>query len=303
MSEFYLHRVSHVKSVLKWIVASVLLSILFTGCRSSGSAMIDGEREEKMPRSVDFDHTHKDFDRLLKLHVTDGWVDYPGFIADTNVLSDYTGMLGAITEGELHSWSREQQLAYWVNAYNAFTIKAIIERYPIRERSLIGLFFPRNSILQISGIWSRLAFSAGGRSLTLGAIEHDILRKEFSEPRIHFAIVCASRSCPKLRAEAYRHDILDNQFHDQAVDFINDPYRGIRWEKTSGRIYISKIFKWFKNDFTSHRASDSGNSLLDYIRPYIADASVQDAMSRKEKIRTAYLPYDWRLNERHPPNP
>ena len=90
----------------------------------------------------------------------------------------------------------------------------------------MGLFFPQNSILQISGIWDRLKFNAGGQSVTLGQIEHEILRKLFDEPRIHFAIVCASRSCPALRSEAYRLDILEFQLHEQTVEFINDPAKG-----------------------------------------------------------------------------
>ncbi len=288
----------HIKD-LEWIVTSVLLTIFFTGCTSFGPVAGGPEKENQMSQPVDFDHMHSVFNNLLALHVKDGWVDYSGFSTDSKVLSGYTNMLGSMSESALDSWSCEQKLAFWINAYNAFTIEAIIERYPIRERSLIGLSSPRNSILQISGIWSRLTFQAGGKKLTLGSIEHEILRKEFNEPRIHFAIVCASRSCPKLRDEAYRHDMLDDQLEKQTADFINDPYRGGRWDETSNRLYISKIFKWFKDDFTSHGASESGNPLLVYLRPYITNASIQEAILREDKIEVAYLPYDWRLNEKN----
>ena len=283
------------------VLAAIAVAILTVSCASPGSPIGKADRTlEPMTRTADFDHTHQAFDRLLKAHVSEGWVDYPGIIAEADAFYGYTRMLGTVTEADLRRWSREQKLAYWVNAYNAFTIQAIIERYPIRERSIVGLFFPQNSILQISGIWSRLRFDAGGRPLTLNDIEHDILRKEFDEPRIHFAIVCASRSCPKLRPEAFRHDVLDNQLHEQAVEFINDPFRGVRWEAASRRLFISKIFKWFKKDFAGTSDSAYGNPLLDTIMFYIEDTPIREAIAKEEKIRITYLPYDWHLNERGP---
>jgi hypothetical protein len=197
--------------------------------------------QQVIENTVNFDHSHSDFDLVLKQYVVNGWVDYRGIQAEPSVFSDYMHSLGSVPSQVFEQWSREQKLAYWINAYNAFTIQAVIERYPIKERSLIGLFYPQNSILQISGIWSRLKFNAGGRSLTLGQIEHDILRKAFDEPRIHFAIVCASRSCPSLRSEAYRFDLLERQLHQETVKFINDPDRGTRWDAARQRLHISKI--------------------------------------------------------------
>lgn len=260
---------------------------------------------ENTGKSYKFDHSHTEFNLILEKHVTNGWVDYRGILAASDMFYRYITSLGAVNAETLTTWSRDQQLAYWINAYNAFTIQAIIERYPIRSRSLIGLFFPQNSILQISGIWDRLKFNAGGQSLTLGQIEHEILRKVFDEPRIHFAIVCASRSCPALRSEAYRFDILEFQLHEQTVDFINDPVRGVRWDAAKQRLYISKIFKWFKEDFkqkadafeTPTRSEMSGNPLLAFIRPYIRNESIIDSMGDNWNVRVSYLPYDWRLNE------
>ncbi len=167
--------------------------------------------------------------------------------------------------------------------------------YPIRSRSLIGIFFPRNSILQISGIWNRLTFDIGGRSLTLGEIEHEILRKYFDEPRIHFTIVCASTSCPLLRSEAYRFDILQYQLHDQAVQFINDPIRGVRFDAEKKRLHVSKIFKWFKEDFENNQAA--GNPIMAYIRPFLRNNTITEALAENSNIRLSYLPYDWSLNE------
>lgn len=196
-----------------------------------------------------FDHSHSKFDFLLKKYVWNGWVDYKGILFEKTVFYEYIDTIGNVEASVLKRWTREQKLAFWINAYNAFTIQAVIERYPIKERSLIGLFYPRNSILQIAGVWSRLKFKAVRQNLTLGHIEHDILRKSFHDPRIHFAIVCASRSCPDLRTEAYRTDILEMQLNDQTLQFINNHSKGTHWDADNKRLYISKIFKWFKGDF------------------------------------------------------
>ena len=281
-------------------------SFLISACSPLNSSSSPAARMPgKIGKYNEFDHSHTEFNLILKKTVTNGWVDYRGILAESDMFYRYITSLGAVNAETLATWSRDQKLAYWINAYNAFTIQAIIERYPIRSRTLIGLFFPQNSILQISGIWDRLKFNAGGQSLTLGQIEHEILRKLFDEPRIHFAIVCASRSCPALRSEAYRFDILEFQLHEQTVEFINDPARGVRWDSTEQRLYISKIFKWFKEDFKQktgaseapNRAEVPGNPLLAFIRPYVRDKAIIDAMDTNWNVRVSYLPYDWRLNE------
>ena len=261
------------------------------------------------PRRVDrpmaFDHSHKQFDRLLSEHVIDGWVDYQGIIAKAPVFYNYLQALAGVNADIFNTWTREQQLAFWINAYNAFTIQAVIERYPIAGRSLIGLFFPKNSILQIPGIWTRLTFRAAGKHLTLGQIEHDIIRKKFNEPRIHFAIVCASRSCPALRSEAYRATILQRQLDSQTIGFINDPQRGMRWNAAAQRLYISKIFKWFRTDFQNTtlpkdspaHSQRSKDPLLAFVQPYLNRQPVINALADGRDIRVSYLAYDWRLND------
>jgi hypothetical protein len=255
--------------------------------------------------SKEFDHSHLKFDLLLKKYVCDGWVDYKGIISDKKLFYEYVNAIGNVEAPLYKNWTREQRLAFWINAYNAFTIQAIMERYPIKERSLIGLFFPKNSILQISGIWSRLKFKAVGQYLTLGHIEHDILRKSFNEPRIHFAIVCASRSCPDLRVETYRADILEIQLNDQTLKFINNSQKGVRWDTGKQVLYISKIFKWFKKDFkkknnTTNLSIESpmlNKPVIRFIDSYINDESLKDIIDGDKHIKVSYLHYDWRLND------
>jgi hypothetical protein len=252
-----------------------------------------------------FDHSHGELDHLLKKYVKNGLVNYRGILSESDAFYRYVTSLGAVSSPTVNKWSREQQMAYWINAYNAFTIQAIIERYPIRGRSLVGIFFPRNSILQISGIWSRLTFNAGGYNLTLGQIEHDVLRKGFIDPRIHFAIVCASISCPVLRPEAYRFDVLGRQLNEQAIQFVNDTTRGARWDADQKRLYVSKIFKWFKEDFnpttisigSSNQPHTTSDPVLDFIRIYLRNESFAQALAADQDIRLSYLAYDWRLNE------
>ena len=259
----------------------------------------------KSTASKEFDHSHSKFDLLLKKYVDDGWVDYKGIISDKTLFYEYLNVIGNVEASLYKNWTQEQKLAFWINAYNAFTIQAVFERYPIKERSLIGLFFPQNSILQISGIWSRLKFKAVGQYLTLGHIEHDILRKSFNEPRIHFAIVCASRSCPDLRVEAYRADILEIQLNDQTLKFINNSQKGVRWDTGKQVLYVSKIFKWFKEDFkkkssTINLSIDSpmlNKPVIRFIDFYIKDESLKNIIAGDQHIKVSYLHYDWRLND------
>lgn len=283
-----------------------VFSFLIAACSPtkilSPAAAIDMENFDQL---LVFDHSHKKFDLLLKKYVINGWVDYQGILSEPDIFYEYLNSLAEVKSDSLDKWTREQKLAFWINAYNAFTIQAVIERYPITSRSLIGLFSPKNSILQISGVWSRLKFDAGGQRLTLWKIEHGIIRKMFDEARIHFAIVCASRSCPALRPEAYQADILERQLEEQALQFINDPDRGVRWDPAKRRLYLSKIFKWFKADFKKKvspndvpaQSQITENPLLTFIRPYITSQQVKDALADGRDIRVKYLHYDWHLND------
>ncbi|EON77658.1 Uncharacterized protein DUF547 [Lunatimonas lonarensis] len=222
--------------------------------------------------------SHQIFDGLLKEHVRqDGTVDYPGFIRNKDLLVSYLDLLSTHPP-DRSSWSIDEQLAYWINAYNAFTVKLIIDHYPVKTIQDIG---PKLNIPLINTVWHLEFFSIGGKKASLDEIEHKILRKEFDEPRIHFAINCASFSCPLLANEAYVADKLEAQLERAARRFINDPERNrIQKEKAE----LSELFSWFKGDFTK------SGSLGAYLNRYS-----QVKMSERAKIN--YIPYDWRLNE------
>ena len=212
---------------------------------------------------------------LLKKHVTNNHVNYDGFKKDENLLDEYLGILN-ITNAKL--LSKNSRFAYYINAYNAFTIKLVLTKYPgINSIKEIGSFF--------SNPWSKKFILLHGKTISLDHIEHKILRPGFKDPRVHFAINCASKSCPRLRNEPYEGETLENQLDDQASVFINDKKNTFI---KGDNLFISKIFKWFEKDF-------SGNPLL-FIRRYAHKELKEKFDSANENIKINYLNYDWTLN-------
>lgn len=223
--------------------------------------------------AIEGKHDHTIWDGLLKKHVSiAGNVDYVGFITDRHLLAQYLNHLsiGPPSSGS----SDEEQLAYWINAYNAFTIQLIIDHWPLQSIRDIG-----GNIPMIDSPWSIKFFKIGGVDFDLDTIEHQILRKKYEEPRIHFAIVCASKSCPRLLNQAFTSDLLDRQLQNQAIAFVNDPSKN---RITSEALALSQIFDWFKMDFTKK------GTLKEYIQPY-----TQEDLSRRD---IDFIDYDWSLN-------
>lgn len=221
-----------------------------------------------------FDHSL--FDNLLKTHVdADGWVDYDSFLEDEETLMKYLEALKANPPKD--SWSKDEQLAYWINAYNAFTIDLVLQHYPVKSIKDIG---SKIQIPFVNSPWDIKFIEIDGKKLDLNNIEHGIIRKQFDEPRIHFAVNCASFSCPLLRNEAFTAARLDSQLDEQTRKFINDPKRN----KISGKkAQLSKIFSWYGGDFTKE------TSLKEFIAQY-SEAEV----TKSTKI--SYLDYQWQLN-------
>ncbi|GAB3196424.1 DUF547 domain-containing protein [Pontibacter aydingkolensis] len=215
---------------------------------------------------------------LLQKHVNEtGFVNYKGFVQDSVLLNQYLKTLQTGVP-DPKTWTQEEQLAYWINAYNAFTVKLIIDEYPLKSIKDLNSIF---SIPFVNSIWDKKFFRLGGEKYSLNIIEHQILRKEFEEPRIHFAINCASVSCPKLRREAYTSEQLEAQLQEQAYNFINDPFKN---RLSSNNPKLSSIFNWFEGDFKKN------GSLVDFLNRYAKTKIREDAS-------ISYLEYDWRLNE------
>lgn len=222
--------------------------------------------------------SHQIWNQLVKVHVKpDGMVDYKGFIRDKPKLEQYLKLLSD-NAPDRKTWSKSQQLAYWINAYNAFTVKLIVDNYPVKSIRDLG---PELKIPLIKDVWHYKFFKIGGVETSLDEIEHSILRKEFDEPRIHFAINCASVSCPPLLNEAFTAENIEAQLSKVATTFINDPSRN---KISPDQAQISSIFSWFKGDFTKN------GSLIDFLNKY-------SKVKLKPNAKISHLDYNWNLNE------
>ena len=219
--------------------------------------------------------THEAWNKLLKKHVNNkGFVNYKGFIKDSIALNSYLSMLS--NNAPSASWTKEEKLAFWINAYNAFTVKLITDHYPVKSIKDIG---SKIQIPFVNTPWQKKFIPMDGKIIKLDDIENKILRKDFEEPRIHFSIVCASISCPKLRNEAYEASKIESQLTDQAKAFLSDPARNKPSENK-----LSPIFKWFGGDFEKN-----GNKKIDFINKY--------SPVKVDESKIEYLGYDWGLNE------
>ncbi|MBQ4820838.1 DUF547 domain-containing protein [Aquimarina sp. MMG016] len=222
---------------------------------------------EEKPITVTEAFNHQSWDVLLQKHVTpEGNVSYKGFIKDKALLRTYLKSLENTTPAE--TWSKEDKLAYWMNVYNAFTIKLIINNYPVK------------SIKNIKDPWDLRFFKIGSKWYTLNDIEHRILRK-MEDPRIHFGINCASFSCPPLLNKAFTAENVDQELEKLAITFINDPKRNTL---TTDKVQLSKIFSWFSKDFKTE------GSLIDFLNKYAKVTVNQNAQK-------SYKKYNWTLNE------
>jgi len=285
------------------ILAVFLVSLFIQPAQNSFTIISYGLEEVK---SDNFDHSYATYNSLLNRYVKDARVNYEGFISSMAEFETFLRALGSVDEDDFESWREEQKLAFWINAYNAFTIKAIIDHYPIkRSFSLVGIFYaPSNSILQIKGVWTKLQFRAAGRMVTLDEIEHQILRKKFNEPRIHMAINCASVSCPDLSNEAYTADKLEEQLAYASASFVNNPDKGVYVNEQRGEVKFSKIFKWFGDDFIANYGGSKlfnsyslkENAVLNFASDYLESQQTKEYLM-SNKLKIGDLGYDWHLNE------
>jgi len=240
-----------------------------------------------------FDHNR--WDQLLADHVQwqrDGVtasVDYRGFRADRAALDEYLATLSQVSDDDFQRWSRDQRLAFLINAYNAFTIDLILRQDSLPDSIRdIGSFF--------SGPWDQRFFTLLGKKRTLDEVEHEMIRGNpaLMDPRIHFAVNCASVGCPALRPEAYRGEKLEQQLTDSTRRFLSDRQRN-RFNDKPPRLEVSKIFDWYEDDFV-----DAAGSLHHYLLQY-ADTLEIPANHRKsldaEQLKIQFLDYDWSLNQ------
>jgi hypothetical protein len=220
---------------------------------------------------------HGLFTELLGKYVQNGKVDYQGFKREEAKLDQY---LKILERTPVRTLSRNDRFAFYINAYNAWTIKLILTGYPgITSIKDLGTFF--------KSPWKKKIARIDGRTVTLDHIEHEVLRPAFKDPRVHFAVNCASKGCPPLRSEAYRGEVLDRQLDEMTRAFINDPRRNY----LEGRVlYVSRIFKWFSEDFD--------DDVVGFFLKYAQGDLKKRLAAQAKKIDVEYLDYDWSLNGR-----
>jgi hypothetical protein len=243
--------------------------------------------------AAQFDQTHAGYDALLKRFVTDGRVDYQGLKAETTTLDRYLDNTAGVTEATFNAWAKSERLAFLINLYNAATLKLIVDHYPVKSIKDIGSIF--------KGPWDQPVVRLLGKTITLDNLEHDIIRKQYREPRIHIALVCAAKSCPTLRSEAYVAAKLDAQLDEQSRRFLASP-AGLRIDRGKKAVYFSSIFKWYGEDFVAGFSPASGFSGLDTTQRAVANfcggyLSASDGDYLKAGgYAVKYLDYDWALN-------
>ena len=225
-------------------------------------------------KSAVFDHSA--FDTLLRTHVDrDGQVDYEGLAGDADALDRY---IAALSVAPFASLGRDEKLALLINAYNAFTLRLILDHDGI------------DSIKDIpaSKRWEHKRWSLGGKVLSLNQIEHEQIRPKFKEPRIHFALVCAARGCPKLRPDAYTGARLDDQLEEQMTDAHRNGL-WLRFEGDENVVYLTKLYDWYASDF-----EQSDESVLHYVARYAP--AVKRALDEGRRLEVRWLDYSWELN-------
>lgn len=270
--------------VLLTVVAA--LTSCSTGLPQSQTAQTQSVQASNLPMTP---FNYDSYAELLKTYVNEaGFVDYHGLQADA-ALKPFNRSLGEVTPERFASWNESDQIAYLINAYNAFTLESIIDQKPLKS-----------SIREIPGVWRVRKFQIAGQSKTLDDIEHKTLRKDYQEPRIHAALNCTAISCPPLRREPYTGEKLNEQLDDQVRRWLNSS-EGLKIDRSTNQVAVSALFKWFGEDWTDEYAVESGftgnqqqRAFLNFISKYVSPED--QAYLIQGGYRLSYLDYNWTLN-------
>jgi len=245
----------------------LIVALILVGCNNNYKLKNDFGKDSPLH--------HNEWTALLQQHVnSEGFVNYKGFIKDSVQFNKY---LKTLTDNKpAENWSKNAQLAYWINVYNAFTVKIVVDNYPVESIKDI-----KKGIPFVNSVWDVKFIPFNDGMMDLNEVEHGILRRQFAEPRIHFAINCASFSCPPLLNEAFTAEKLETQLTALSKTFLADKNRNII---TENELQLSKIFSWFKNDFIKEQ------TLIEFLNLYTPVKINEDAAIE-------HLPYNWELNE------
>lgn len=252
---------------MRYILGTIMTAIFLCSC---GLSKKSAQRTNAMPIS------HELWSQILKENVkTNGWFDYASVKADRTKFDAYLELLNTHHPNP-DTWNRNERMAYWFNAYNAYTVQLILDNYPIESIKDV-----KKGIPFVNGVWDIKFIEIEGQSYSLNNIEHGILRPKFNDPRIHVAVNCASYSCPPLLTEAFDPDRLDEQLDAATIGFLKDKLRN---QISPNKAQVSSIFKWYKGDFTKDQ------SLKAFLNKYL-DTPIASSTDIE------YLDYNWSLND------
>lgn len=228
---------------------------------------------------ITFANLHEPWNQILQTYVKDGFVNYKALKNNPTDIKTLTNYLDKINKEDIEKYSRNDKLAFWINSYNAFTIKLILDHYP------------QKSIRDIKKPWKKKIWKAAGKTVSLDDIEHIKLREELNEPLIHFAIVCASIGCPNLDSKAFFSKTVQTHLKERATSFFTYPKNfKLEIKKNRVTIHLSKIFKWFGEDFGKNKSEK-----IAFILNYLKEKD-KTAINNTKKIKLKHLDYDWTLN-------
>jgi hypothetical protein len=238
-------------------------------------------------KTGEFDHSHsllqKVFNEALVIQNSRTKVNYKKLKNNKAELDSYVSEIEKVKKESYDSFTKKQKLAFLINAYNALTIKLVRDHYPVDSIKDIAGF--------LTSVFSKKFFKIFGVERSLSWIEHDVLRKDFKEPRIHFALNCAAISCPDLSITVYTESNLEKLLEQNAIKFINDKSR-TRYDENKKELLISKIFDWFEEDF-----GDSDEKVKEYILNYLSVTDELKSKIKSDDTDIEYLDYDWSLNK------
>ena len=246
------------------------------------------------------DPIHKPFDEILDIYVRDGLVYYNALRIERAKFDRYVAAVAAVPAAEVSGWSRERQLAYWINAYNAFVLRTVIDHYPIRGKAAD---YPANSIRQVPGAFERVTFRAGGRALTLDSLERDVIGG-FGDARALLALSRGAQGGPRLKSEAYTSDRLNAQLKTMAGELV-DHRQLVRVDTANNTLSVSPLFSWREDVFVKSTAgkapevyssrSPLERAVLTLIDPLIVRTEAE--FLKQNQFRMVFHDFDWRLND------
>ena len=252
---------------------------------------------------ADTEFNYEDYAYILGKFVDNaGMVDYKKLKKNHRKLDIFVLDLKDLDKHIYETWDSNSKIAFWINAYNALTLKVVIDHYPIKSSLFKSQLYPKNSIKQIPGAWDRIFFRVMGKKMSLNRIEHKILRKEFNEPRIHMALVCAAKGCPPLYNKPYTGKKLHEQLENRAKLFFAN-IKNFRINRKKRTVFFSSILKWFAKDFARKEKKipnikwkmKNESATLRFAAKYVEKENAEFLLNKFTIL--LYQKYDWSLNE------